>query len=73
MDQGQAAPQQAAPPAPPTAAAAPLLPAPPPPLPVPPATPAFALGPGRSHAVLTLMTPTPEQQPPSYTTRPSLL
>ena len=53
MDQGQAAPQQAAPPAQPAAAAAPpVLPAPPSPLPVPPAPPAFALGPGRSHAVL---------------------
>ena len=56
MDQGQAAPQQAAPPAQPaTAAAPPVLPAPPLPLPVPPvapAPPAFALGPGCSHAVL---------------------
>ena len=51
MDQGQAAP-----PAQPTAAVSPpVLPAPPPPLPVipvAPAPPAFALGPGRSHAVL---------------------
>ena len=52
MDQGQAAP-----PAQPAAAAAPpVLPTPPPPLPAlpvgPPAPPAFALGPGRSHAVL---------------------
>ena len=51
MDQGQAAPlaQPAA------AAAPPVLPAPLPPLPVmptAPAPPAFALGPGRSHAVL---------------------
>ena len=53
MDQGQAAPQQAAPLAqPPTTAAPPVLPAPPPPLLVPPAPPAFALGPGHSHAVL---------------------
>ena len=62
MDQGQAAPQaqpqgQAAPQAQPGAAAAPpVLPAPPlPPPPVVPAAlppPAFALGPGRSHAVL---------------------
>ena len=53
MDQGQAAPQQVAPPAQPADAVAPLvLPAPPPPLLVPPAPPAFALGPGRSHAVL---------------------
>ena len=51
MDQGQPAPltQPAA------AAAPPVLPAPlPPPLaiPAPPAPPAFALGPGRSHAIL---------------------
>ena len=55
MNQGQAAPpaQQAAPPAQPAAAAAPpVLPAPPAPLPVPPALPAFALGMGRSHAIL---------------------
>ena len=55
MDQGQAAPQpqKAAPLAPPATAAAPLvLPAPPLPLVVPLAPPAFALGPGRSHAVL---------------------
>ena len=53
MDQGQAAPQQAAPPAQPAAAAAPpVLPAPPPPLPVPLAPPSFVLGPGCSHAVL---------------------
>ena len=56
MDQGQAAPPQAAPPAQPAAATAPLVfPAPPPPLPALPAVPAppaFALGPGRSHAVL---------------------
>ena len=42
-----------APPAQPAAAAAPpVLPAPPAPLPFPPAPPAFALGPGRSHAIL---------------------
>ena len=62
MDQGQAAPPaqpqgQAAPPAQPVAAAAPpVLPAsplpPPPPVPAAPPLPAFALGPGRSHAVL---------------------
>ena len=56
MDQGQAAPQphQAAPPAQPAAAAVPpqVLPAPPPPPLAPPAPPAFALGPGRSHAIL---------------------
>ena len=56
MDQGQAAPPQAAPLAQPAAATAPLvLPAPPlplPALPAAPAPPAFALGPGRSHAVL---------------------
>ena len=62
MDQGQPAPPaqpqvQAAPPAQPgVAAAPPVLPAPPlpPPLVVPaaPLPPAFALGPGRSHAVL---------------------
>ena len=62
MDQGQPAPPaqpqvQAAPPAQPGAAAAPpVIPAPPlPPPPVVPAAPlppAFALGPGRSHAVL---------------------
>ena len=62
MDQGQAAPQaqpqgQAAPQAQPGAAAAPpVLPAPPlpppPVLPAAPPPPAFALGPGRSHAVL---------------------
>ena len=55
MDQGQAAPQpqQAAPPAQPAAAVQPpVLPAPPPPLLAPPAPPAFALGPGRSHAIL---------------------
>ena len=55
MNQGQQAPPDQAPPAQPAAAAAPpALPAPqpPPPVgPVPPA-PAFALGPGRSHAVL---------------------
>ena len=54
MDQGQKAPP--APPAQPAIATAPpVLPAPPPPLPVvpaPPAPPAFALGLGRSHAVL---------------------
>ena len=55
MDQGQAAPQpqQVAPQAQPAAAVQPpVLPAPLPPLPVPPTPPAFALGPGRSHAVL---------------------
>ena len=54
MDQGQQAPQ--APQAQPAIAQAPpVLPAPPPPpvvQPAPPAPPAFALGPGRSHAVL---------------------
>ena len=68
MDQGQAAPPtqpqgQAAPHAKPGAAAAPpVLPAPPlPPPPVVPAAPpppAFALGPGRSHAVLNFDDPT---------------
>ena len=56
MDQGQGAPPQVAPPAQPATTAAPLvLPAPPlplPALPAAPAPPAFALGPGRSHAVL---------------------
>ena len=55
MNQGKAAPpaQPAAPPAQPAAAAAPpVLSAPPAPLPVPPALPAFALGTGRSHAIL---------------------
>ena len=60
MNHGQAAPpaQQAAPLAQPAAAAvapvlpAPVLPAPPAPLPVPLTPPAFALGPGRSHAIL---------------------
>ena len=55
MNKGQAAPpaQPAAPPAQPAAAAAtPVLPAPPAPIPTPPAPPAFALGPGRSHAIL---------------------
>ena len=56
MDQGQAAPQQAAALAQPaTAEAPPVLPAPPPPLPVPPATlapSAFALGRGCSNAIL---------------------
>ena len=62
MDQGQVAPQaqpqgQAAPQAQPGATAAPpVLPAPPlpppPVVPVAPPPPAFALGPGRSHAVL---------------------
>ena len=55
MNQGQQAPPAQAPPAQPAAAAAPpLLPAPRPPPPVGPAppAPAFALGPGRSHAVL---------------------
>ena len=48
MDQGQQAPQ-----AQPAAAAAPLvLPPPPPALLAAPAAPVFALGPGRSHAVL---------------------
>ena len=54
MDQGQQAPL--APQAQPAIAQAPpVLPAPPPPpvvQPAPPAPPAFALGPGRSHAVL---------------------
>ena len=54
MDQGQPSPQ--APQAQPAIAQAPpVLPAPPPPpvvQPAPPAPPAFALGPGRSHAVL---------------------
>ena len=68
MDQGQAAPPalpqgQAAPqPQPGAAAAPPVLPAPPlPPPPVVPAAPpppAFALGPGRSHAVLNFDEPT---------------
>ena len=60
MNQGQAAPQAqpAAPPAQPAAAAAPpVLPAPPAPLPVPPAPAAFALGPGRSHAILSFDDP----------------
>ena len=55
MDQGQAAPQpqQVAPPAQPAAAVPPpVLPVPPPPPLAPPAPPAFALGPGRSHAIL---------------------
>ena len=55
MDQGQAPPQpqQAAPPAQPAAAVlSPVLPAPPPPLLAPLALPAFALGPGHSHAIL---------------------
>ena len=62
MNQGQQPPpapqaQQQAPPAPQAppavAAAPPVLPAPPPPVvPAPPAPAAFALGPGRSHAVL---------------------
>ena len=55
MDQGQAAPQpqQAAPPAQPAAAVPPpVLPAPPPSLLAPQARPAFALVPGRSHAIL---------------------
>ena len=55
MNQGQAAPpaQQTAPLAQPAVAAAPpVLPAPPAPLPVPLSPPAFALGPGHSHAVL---------------------
>ena len=54
MDQGQQAPQ--APQAQPAAAAVPPAQPPPPPAPpaapVPPAPPVFALGPGRSHAVL---------------------
>ena len=54
MDQGQRAPQ--APQAQPAAAAVPPAQPPPPPAPpaapVPPAPPVFALGPGRSHAVL---------------------
>ena len=55
MNQGQQAPPAQAPPAQPAAAAAPpVLPAPQPPPPAGPAppAPAFALGPGRSHAVL---------------------
>ena len=48
MDQGQQAPQAQQ-----AAAAAPPAQPPPPPAPLaPPAPPAFALGPGRSHAVL---------------------
>ena len=54
MDQGQQAPP--APQAQPAIAPAPLVlpapPLPPPVVPAPPAPPAFALGPGRSHAVL---------------------
>ena len=54
MDQGQQAPQ--APQAQPAAAVVPPAQPPPPPAPpaapVPPAPPFFALGPGRSHAVL---------------------
>ena len=56
MDQGQLAPlAQLA-----TAAASPVPPAPPPPLPAMPAAPAppaFALGPGRSHAILNFNEP----------------
>ena len=56
MDQGQAAP-----PAQPAAATAPLVlptpPLPPPAIPAAPAPPAFALGPGHSHAVLSLDDP----------------
>ena len=56
MDQGQADP-----PAQPAAAATPpVLPAPPPPppaIPAAPAPPAFALGPGRSHAILNFVDP----------------
>ena len=55
MNQGQQAPPAQGPPAQPAAAAAPpILPAPQPPPPAGPAppAPAFALGPGRSHAVL---------------------
>ena len=55
MNQGQQAPPAQAPPAQPAAAAAPpALPAPQPPPPAGPAlpVPAFALGPGHSHAVL---------------------
>ena len=55
MNQGQQAPHAQAPPAQPAAAAAPpALPAPQPPPPAGPAppAPAFALGPGHSHAVL---------------------
>ena len=48
MDQGQQAPQAQ----PAAAAAPPVLPPPPLALPAAPAPPAFALGPGRSHAVL---------------------
>ena len=54
MDLGQQAPQ--APQVQPAVAQAPLVlpapPLPPPVVPAPPAPPAFALGPGRSHAVL---------------------
>ena len=55
MNQGQHAPPDQAPPAQPAAAAAPpALPAPQPPPPAGPAppAPAFALGPGHSHAIL---------------------
>ena len=56
MNQGQPAPPALTTPAPPAAAAAPpALPAPhppPPAVPTPPAPPAYALGPGRSHAFL---------------------
>ena len=55
MYQGQAAPQPqpaAPPPLPAAAVQPPVLPPPPPPLLAPPAPPAFALGPGRSHAIL---------------------
>ena len=56
MNQRQPAPLAQAPPAQPAAAAAPpALPAPhllPPAVPAPPASPAFAFGSGRSHAVL---------------------
>ena len=50
MDQGQQAPP--APQAQPAMAILPAPPLPPPVVPAPPAPPAFALGPGRSHAVL---------------------
>ena len=60
MNQGQQAPPAHAPPAQPAAAVAPptLLAPRPPPLAVPaPLVPAFALGPGRSHAVLSFDDP----------------
>ena len=81
MNQGQQPPpapqaQQEAPPAPQAqpaiAAAPPVLPAPPPPVvPAPPAPAAFALGPGRSHAVSwTTTTPIQGPQQRNCITRP---